>query len=595
MAKLVQESSKPKEAALNKEETIAEIRRLEASVTESRKHLNEILKIVEHAKSDRTEVAHAAIHSLHRIFAPYLDRGELTLVRKAASAATTADTSAFSPEEKVVQWLSDQYRKYMDLLVRSVTRKDRAFQVSVFRLFLQEVQKQTMSLSISKGEYQFCNRFFANLTRALVTSPEYSDELHNALANSYLNSYDDLRYHFLLNLANLLEKQRSTINSVPNGTLENADTTELDTTIANAFRMLQSIKAMPAPGTAITQFWSDHPETFQHASKAKKARTKRTAGTVAAAPTPLPAVLVAQEHRQVFDSAWVNFLALPLAPETHKQVLLTMHRHIMPHMHFPALLGDFLTRAYDQGGVLSILALNSLFTLITEHGLAYPDFYARLYRLMDRQVGHVKYRARFFRMASLFLSSTHLPAYLVAAFIKRMARLTLAAPPATAVFAIPWIYNLLKAHPSCMTLIHRETGPNTEGLRLRESADEVSQDRSSSATNDGAAVADWLASDPYDHTAQDPAESHAAESSLWEIHTLQSHFAHQVSVLARVFSERFTKPAYDLEDFLDHTYTTLFESEIDRPMKKAPALAPQITGHLFAEGDAFHDVWDLSL
>ena len=35
---------------------------------------------------------------------------------------------------------------------------------------------------------------------------------------------------------------------------------------------------------------------------------------------------------------------------------------------------------------------------------------------------HVKYRARFFHLSDLFLSSTHLPEYLVAAFVKRLAR-----------------------------------------------------------------------------------------------------------------------------------------------------------------------------
>lgn len=49
---------------------------------------------------------------------------------------------------------------------------------------------------------------------------------------------------------------------------------------------------------------------------------------------------------------------------------------------------------------------------------------------------------------------SHLPVALVAAFIKRMGRLCLRAPPAAIVSIIPFIYNLLKRHPSCMVLIH---------------------------------------------------------------------------------------------------------------------------------------------
>ena len=36
----------------------------------------------------------------------------------------------------------------------------------------------------------------------------------------------------------------------------------------------------------------------------------------------------------------------------------------------------------------------------------YPQFYQRLYSLLDCQVLHVKYRARFFRLLDTFLASS---------------------------------------------------------------------------------------------------------------------------------------------------------------------------------------------
>lgn len=36
----------------------------------------------------------------------------------------------------------------------------------------------------------------------------------------------------------------------------------------------------------------------------------------------------------------------------------------------------------------------------------YPDFFLNLYRLLDNQVLHVRYRPRFLRMLATFLSST---------------------------------------------------------------------------------------------------------------------------------------------------------------------------------------------
>lgn len=120
----------------------------------------------------------------------------------------------------------------------------------------------------------------------------------------------------------------------------------------------------------------------------------------------------------------------------------------------------------------------------------------------------------------------YLPAALIAAFIKRMARLSLTAPPAASVIIIPFIYNLLKRHPTCMSLIH-----------------------SNKAVDD--------ATDPFSMDNLNPYECKAIESSLWEVQTLSQHYYANVSTLAKIFSEQFLKPKYNLEDFLDHTYGTV--------------------------------------
>lgn len=115
--------------------------------------------------------------------------------------------------------------------------------------------------------------------------------------------------------------------------------------------------------------------------------------------------------------------------------------------------------------------------------------------MLDRSVLHSKYRARFFRLTETFLSSTFvsslsspfsslldlnrlgmlyewnrlLPSSLIASFIKRLARLALTAPPAAVVIVIPFVYNLLKMHPGCMPLIHRDMFGGTEGEVTLES------------------------------------------------------------------------------------------------------------------------------
>ena len=66
-----------------------------------------------------------------------------------------------------------------------------------------------------------------------------------------------------------------------------------------------------------------------------------------------------------------------------------------------------------------------------------------------------RYRERIYKLLHLCLLSSHLPAYLVAAFLKRLARLSLTAPPTGTLFVIPLIYNMLKRHPQCEPLIQR--------------------------------------------------------------------------------------------------------------------------------------------
>lgn len=62
---------------------------------------------------------------------------------------------------------------------------------------------------------------------------------------------------------------------------------------------------------------------------------------------------------------------------------------------------DFLTRSYDIGGVVSVMALSSLYILMTQHGLEYPNFYNKLYALLEPSVFMAKHRAKFFEVSKL--------------------------------------------------------------------------------------------------------------------------------------------------------------------------------------------------
>ncbi|KAJ0047402.1 hypothetical protein NL108_002213, partial [Boleophthalmus pectinirostris] len=247
------------------------------------------------------------------------------------------------------------------------------------------------------------------------------------------------------------------------------------------------------------------------------------------------------EHRRSFEKMWLCFLKYKLPTSMYKKVLVILHDSILPHMSKPTLMIDFLTAAYDVGGAISLLALNGLFVLIHQHNLDYPDFYQKLYNLLEPSIFHVKYRARFFHLANLFLSSSHLPVYLVAAFAKRLARLALTAPPTALLIVLPFIYNLIRRHPSCRVLIHKPS-----------SQDELMEDR-------------------YDMDEEDPAKSCALESSLWEIKaryryrclfalrlsklriTLQKHYHPDVAKKAMLINTPLSEQEDDIDELLELT------------------------------------------
>ncbi len=237
-------------------------------------------------------------------------------------------------------------------------------------------------------------------------------------------------------------------------------------------------------------------------------------------------------HKKLAQELWMNVLSRTLSRSQRKTLLNMMTTHVVPWFTRMELLMDFLTDSFNAGGSLSLAALSGLFHLMQAKNLDYPQFYTKLYSLLTSEILHSKHRSRFFRLLDTFLSSTHLPAALVASFIKRLARLALGAPPSGIVVVIPWIYNLLRNHPSCTFMVHRR--PEYSDFIEGEGMD-----------------------DPFDMAETDPMETRAFDSSLWEIHTLQSHYHPNVATIAKIISEQFTKQAYNLEDFLDHSYSSV--------------------------------------
>jgi U3 small nucleolar RNA-associated protein 19 len=283
-----------------------------------------------------------------------------------------------------------------------------------------------------------------------------------------------------------------------------------DTFFDTVFDVLMSIDGIPGSNDELKDFFLDRPQRNH-------------------------ALLSVLRHKKQAQDAWLALMKQSTTKDQRKKILGSLTTSIAPWFVKPELLADFLTDSYNAGGSLSLLALSGVFYLIQERNLDYPSFYPKLYSLLNRDILHSKHRSRFFRLLDTFLASTHLPAALVASFIKRLARLALFAPPSAIVFTYPWIYNLLKRHPLCTFMIHREVrDPEALELIEREGLE-----------------------DPFNMEERDPMETAAIDSCLWELVHLQSHYHPNVATIAKIISEQFTKNTYNIEDFLDHSYATV--------------------------------------
>lgn len=269
---------------------------------------------------------------------------------------------------------------------------------------------------------------------------------------------------------------------------------------------------------------------------------------------------------RAYSDAWLSFLSLSLPEDIYKKVLTRVHSHVLPHLINPLLLSDFLTRSLDQGGLTGILALHGIFILVTKHGLEYPKFFERLYALLRPDVFYSRHRSQFFRLASLFLASPMVPAYSAAAFAKRFARMALRVPPAGALLCLAFIHNLVRRHPACSQLLNRAT----------------------TAADSARGV------DPFDDATQDPAQSRAIDSSLWEVAALTKHYFWQVAGLASTLLEKNladkTKTSdMDIEPLAAAAITGLVTQENARRLKTVPvAFYATVPSRLFdvnAEAD----------
>ncbi|XP_039627964.1 nucleolar complex protein 4 homolog [Polypterus senegalus] len=476
------------------------------SVLNNKRQANEVFDILEHLQVDREADVLSAIEACQKVFTVLLGRGELYTGLLPKEDETP---ESFSAEEKYKAWMRHRYNgcieQLLDLLGHDAYCVKEAALCALMK-FAEEEAKHPLS----KTDWDEHSVFPRGLLKAVVDHLVSTEEDMSMLISRFQEylAFEDVRYYVMTSLtssvASVMQRKEKVL------IYQN-----------NAFALMSAI-VMPSSNSEMTSFLVRQGDKLEdwNASKLK-------------------------EHRRVFEKMWLTFLKHKLPSDMYKKVLVILHDAILPHMSSPKLMIDFLTAAYDIGGAISLLALNGLFVLINQHNLDYPDFYTKLYSLLEPSVFHVKYSARFFHLLDLFLSSSHLPAYLVAAFVKRLARLALTAPPQALLMVIPFIYNLIRRHPSCRVLLHRPTAGSCE--------------------------------DPYLMEEKNPTDCHALESSLWELQTLQKHYHPAVAKAAATIKKPLSDQEQDINVLLEVSAFEIFERDIKNVPQTIPLEFERVT------------------
>ncbi|KAI0648198.1 ribosome biogenesis protein Noc4 [Trametes meyenii] len=599
-------SSPKKRKGREADDTVRAIQDLEKQLTaavSSGSSLNPLADLLDIALSADTAVQLSkALYALYRVFVIVISRGLLS------------GPDASEEAKAVRAWLVDRLHAFTDLLTGLLTDEESSLRISALDILF-SLQKHLSSALTRTGDPkqpQFHASHFRKIVAALLlcpssprthaakkrktsdSSPPPSADAHVLGADvrdhfiaTWFSVHDDVRWFFLRDAAILISKH------------PHASAPQL---AGNLLSILERLTTFPTKASELNAWWVEELGTkppkpkrsadadadggdgqedegadeeddwrkFFDDPPAKAAEERKGITARVHTLTIHQSLHSLAAHKAVFTRAWLALL--PQLSQGSREgtrasslrVLSVLHRGVIPHLTRPILIMDWVSSSVDHGGTVGLLALNALFTLMKDYNLDYPSFYSRLYGFLDRDVLHLKHRARFFRLTELFLSSTHLPATLVASFVKRLSRLSLTAPPAAVVMLIPFTYNMLRRHPALMGMIHR-----SEDVRGAEKC-----------------------TDGFDEHERNPTQTNALESSLWELYSHRQHYHGAVSTLGKIFEEAFTRPSYGMEDFLDHTYGTLFDTETKRKIRKEPATALEVS--VVPEEDGVEELWTIS-
>ncbi|XP_036319086.1 nucleolar complex protein 4 homolog A-like [Rhagoletis pomonella] len=487
----------------------------------SRRHANNLVDIIEHFQNcvrEKRSIT-AAVLTLEVIFVELLKRREMCIDNAPLKPKDDG------PETKYREWLRQRYEESLNLILNS-----------------------------------FEHEKSAEATQALVSSMK----LLAAEGNYPLEKSDEPSKFQKHRLRSILQKLISPIKSQSALIQRFKEYAEYLDLVFYSWKLMQPLASRTAFSNEI--FALNYLELINALPVTKDVQDERKLLCITE-PVGESSQLECFDYvqtRKCINKVWLCMMQWTdgILEPVHRQMLIVLLERILPHLDKPILLTDFLMDSLDCGGPVSLLALQGIFTLIQKHNITYPNIYEKLYSMFEPEIFHTKFKARLFYLADIFLSSTHLPENLVAAFVKRLARLSIIAPPQDAIIILHFIGNLILRHSGLKRLI------------CAQDAIEVSRD-------------------PFIMEERDPTKSNALDSSLWEVVSLQKHAIPAVATAARFISQPLPTTEWDLSSVLELNEDDIFDQEIAKKSKQYALAFERPQSLYLVHDDKVNQYWKL--
>ncbi|XP_012231731.1 nucleolar complex protein 4 homolog B [Linepithema humile] len=491
----------------------------------SRKHANNLVDIISHWE----ESTCSCLLTIEMIFVEVLKRGDMYLESRSITLTVSEESS---PESRYISWLRNCYEEVWKKIQMSMEKCRLVIQLQALTTAIKlmaEEGKTPLQPHENPG-YHFPLHRLKPILMTLL-SPE-KDNTNLISRFQEIIEYPDALYYMWKCLPSLTPKRQPQETYIKN--------------------LLELIDKIPLPKEEEESVVSDNKELLCGPQQNAAFTWDQSA------------------VKRALNKVWACVMHWELTPQLHKQLLIVLLERVMSHLEKPVLLTDFLMDSLDVDGPVGVLALQGVFILVTKHNLEYPNIFTKLYSMFEPEIFHTKYKARLFYLSDLFLSSTHLPEALVAAFAKRLARLTLVAPPEDILIILLFVGNLLLRHPGLKRLIDHPQGG------------EVVSDASIGA------------GDPFLMEERDPLLSNALLSSLWEIRALQWHILPSIASAARFIHEPLPSVEYDMASALERTGGHLFDRELKNKIKDIMLTFERPSSMMLPKGEKLLQYWQLT-